>query len=528
MRIQKMRLEGFRAFDDPFDLDLEGGKNLLLYGENGSGKSSIYLALRRFFEECCDDISNHRNHFSKTDRESGVSICFDNAGVEDNPTCKWCSENGHPLSIPEAPDDCSISPELRSILVDGARRSGFLDYRAMLRTSLLSSPLPRSNKGPAIHNAIYGAEMAGLEKQLFDLVTLSVLAGVPVTVSGGSEETIGKLIRAVFENRPNSRRPHDLVAANSHANRFNQAFNSILPDLQASLTNFLGYFESSCLEIDFHPVSLAWDKTLPSLVGAELVPEIRFRGQPLDDYHLCLNEARLSALALCLFLAGVVLSDNDYDNPDHPRILVLDDAVIGLDLQNRLPLLRILSSDVFKNYQILLLTYDRVWFDLARGHLQDKKRWIHKELVVDEGAGYLVPHLKPSGSDLDRAREHLTSGDLKAAAVYARSAFENKLRNVCESKGIKLKFKKETRLIGAGMLWDGIVSRQREREQKRKSGAEVANFVPNELEIAVETMRSTVLNQLSHTGTCNLVGAEVKAAIATIQQVIDHDFPRAK
>jgi Fe-S cluster assembly ATPase SufC len=42
MKITRIRLQGIRAFDEPFELDLAGGKNLLLHGANGSGKSSIY------------------------------------------------------------------------------------------------------------------------------------------------------------------------------------------------------------------------------------------------------------------------------------------------------------------------------------------------------------------------------------------------------------------------------------------------------------------------------------------------------
>src|SRR5439155_12598993 len=137
-------------------------------------------------------------------------------------------------------------------------------------------------------------------------------------------------------------------------------------------------------------------------------------------------------------LAGVLLSDNDYDNPDYPRFLVLDDALIGLELQNRLPVIRILTSDAFKNYQIFLFTYDRVWFDLARGHLREKDGWLHWELIADEDTGHLIPRQRSSQSDLERAKEHLNNGDLKAAAVYARSAFEWKLRNVCEKHGIKI------------------------------------------------------------------------------------------
>jgi hypothetical protein len=312
----------------------------------------------------------------------------------------------------------------------------------------------------------------------------------------------------------------------AYANAFNQAFNAKLPELEIKLAQFLNHFENHQLTVKFQPASLAWDKPSLELKGAELIPEITFRGKPVTDHHQFLNEARLSALATCMFLAGVLLSDNDYANPAYPRFLVLDDALIGLELQNRLPILRILTSDEFKNYQIFLLTHDRVWFDLARGHLTEKDGWLHREQLADEDTGHLIPRQRSSESDLERAKIHLGNGDLKASAVYARSAFEWKLRNVCEKNGIKVGFKSDADKTGAGVLWDGIVLRQREREEQRQKGSQVPDFVPIALEKAVETMRSTVLNKLSHTGSSGLVPSEVATAITTVENVFKHAFPK--
>ena len=530
MKITKISLQNFRAFDEPFDLDLDGGKNLLLHGENGSGKSSIYFALKRFFEERGDDIAKHHNLFSPETRAPYVRVHIkgkDASGGDQDQEFHWDVADGHPLPVSKDPATAPISAELRSMLVDGARRSGFLDYRMMLRTHLLSSPLSRSNWGPKIHDTIYGEEAKGLEAQLFDLISLVVLAGVRVTIAGGGETTIGTLIRRVWENRPSARYKNVLANSNWHANAFNQAFNAKLPELETKLAEFLNYFENHQLSIKFQPVSLAWDKPTLDLMGAELIPQITFREKAVIDHHQFLNEARLSALATCLFLAGVFLSDNDYTNPAYPRFLVLDDTLIGLDLQNRLPVLRILTSDGFKNYQIFLLTHDRVWFDLARGHLRGEDRWLHKELLADESTGHLIPRQKSSESDLENARKHLANGDLKAAAVYARSAFEWKLRNVCEKYGIKIAFKADVDRIGAGALWDGIIQRQREREEQKAKGVQVHDFVPTDLKIAVETMRSTVLNKLSHTGASGLVHSEVATAITTVESVCVHQFPQS-
>jgi len=51
MRIAKIEIKDFRAFPGPgtYIFDLDDGKNLLIYGENGSGKSSLFYALLEFF-----------------------------------------------------------------------------------------------------------------------------------------------------------------------------------------------------------------------------------------------------------------------------------------------------------------------------------------------------------------------------------------------------------------------------------------------------------------------------------------------
>ena len=51
MKITKIEIKNFKAFRGPDVIDLgEKGQNLLLYGENGSGKTSLYEALKFFLE----------------------------------------------------------------------------------------------------------------------------------------------------------------------------------------------------------------------------------------------------------------------------------------------------------------------------------------------------------------------------------------------------------------------------------------------------------------------------------------------
>ena len=50
-KINGIVINGFKAFPSLHTIELEG-KHLLMYGENGSGKSSIYYALHCIFNSC--------------------------------------------------------------------------------------------------------------------------------------------------------------------------------------------------------------------------------------------------------------------------------------------------------------------------------------------------------------------------------------------------------------------------------------------------------------------------------------------
>ena len=76
MRLAKIEIKDFRAFPGPgtyaFDL---GGKNLLVYSENSSGKSSLFRALVEFFNlDCRAKPALHKKPcFSTSFCASGVS-----------------------------------------------------------------------------------------------------------------------------------------------------------------------------------------------------------------------------------------------------------------------------------------------------------------------------------------------------------------------------------------------------------------------------------------------------------------------
>ncbi|NTU50732.1 MAG: AAA family ATPase, partial [Desulfobulbaceae bacterium] len=75
MRIQTITITDYKAFLGKHEINV-AGKNLFIYGENGSGKSSLYYALKDFFQSSIEDIelSELENIFVSKEKKGGVSV----------------------------------------------------------------------------------------------------------------------------------------------------------------------------------------------------------------------------------------------------------------------------------------------------------------------------------------------------------------------------------------------------------------------------------------------------------------------
>lgn len=72
--MQKININSFKAFKDSIEISLPANKNLLLYGENGSGKSSIFEAIRLIF--FWTKISNQLNGAHTPEEQAQIENDF--------------------------------------------------------------------------------------------------------------------------------------------------------------------------------------------------------------------------------------------------------------------------------------------------------------------------------------------------------------------------------------------------------------------------------------------------------------------
>ncbi len=497
MKISRISLRDFRGFPGPDDcsLDLDQGRNLLLYGENGSGKSSIFEALKGVF--------NHHEPATFGDRYANVFTSAEDGFVSIDLT------DANPGEYRWDQGDVPSGDAEEAQYLDIARRAVFLDYRDLLKTHFIHREAARIN--------------------LFDLLVESLLADVDF----GDGQALSKHWKLLQdhegtqppreldddddESDPPSRYEVISGLANDFKNRLDgllhtptehqpclvDTANNLLASLDPNLRIALRVTETLC-----PPKSLfTWKKRFDRRA---VFLEVTYAGHtPTHPGHF-LNEARLTAIALSLFLAGAKLNRPAAANGQTLRLLVLDDVLIGLDIAHRIPLLNLLKSE-FSDWQTFIFTHDLTWFEMARQQVDDNE-WAICELFCEQRPGepFERPVLRQGGANgfLKRAKDHLQAGEKRAAAVYVRAAFEEKIRKYCSDKSISLPFKSNPSQIDGDTFLNAAETRVKNRGHWKLYG---------DLFHRLKMLRKVILNPLSHSNLVNIVRPEIADSIEAIE-----------
>jgi energy-coupling factor transporter ATP-binding protein EcfA2 len=459
MRIQTIEIIDYKAFLGTHKISV-GGKNLFIYGENGSGKSSLYYALKDFFQSSIEDIdiAGLENIFVPTGKEgkAGVKVSFkpNPATGKGDKHYRWDSATNDSRDAA----DTSIR--------DGNKLKSFLTYKHLL----------------AIHHLKKDEEI-----NLFDLLVNGVLKHFKYSLTGGKE--LGELWAAVEETlaRPTGKEyqtPKKKADGNAAIKAFNEAFGELFKQespeyILKHAQPFLDYFSHNLtLKLRFAQVRPSSDYL--GVEGDQVHVELYYAGKPIDKPHLFLNEARLSAIAISIYLGMI----KRHVQGIPCKVLFLDDIFIGLDIANRLPLISILENE-FPDYQVFITTYDKPWFEHASGFLERQTGWKTMEFYAQSCAdGTEIPVIFDNQDLLDKAQYHLQQCDYKAAAVYTRSAFEKLIRKQCEKKKKAVVFKPRLKDYTTEDFW------------KATKGD-----LPQQVQNDIETYRPLVLNAFSHYNT---------------------------
>ena len=90
MRITGIEIANYRGFaGDSFKLSLEHGENLLVYGENGAGKSSLYNSLKDFLYAATNKSANLEQRRNRDNPTGAAAIRISTVNRSFAPGAGW-------------------------------------------------------------------------------------------------------------------------------------------------------------------------------------------------------------------------------------------------------------------------------------------------------------------------------------------------------------------------------------------------------------------------------------------------------
>lgn len=465
MHITSIIINNFRAFYKQECIDIPKGNNLLVYGENGSGKSSFFRAIHDFFKSSRTDVIFEKNSFRQTD-DGFVEIFFTDASDLDVPV-------PYIFHSVAANTNTNTAPYVQRAFKAG----GFLTYVQLLKTYLIESKGKNPNLFEVLVNNI-------LSDHIIPFDNITTLSSEWKRIS-----TILTMNRNYFEFREAVRQ------GSNSLDPFNDSLAVILTDLEIELNRLLcDYFDHE-ITVTITGLRVA-ETNYKHLSNKDIRFNINYTNHPINDgYQYYLNEARLSALAICTYLASLKI------NPPNAqyKILFLDDVFIGLDTSNRIPLINIINNE-FQDYQVFITTYDKNWFDVAREHI-NTAGWSLMEMYYDritsinpDGSKTVLRDepaiVNPSATYIKRAKEYFKAKDYAATANYLRKEMERLVKS-------KLPFEYRTTQTDNWGTND-ITKLDTLIQNLVKYYDDCGEFIPPYVKDTFSILRNTILNPMSH------------------------------
>lgn len=441
-KINGIVINGFKAFPSLHTIELDG-KHLLMYGENGSGKSSIYYALHCIFNSYRKP-DNGKKYFDKSNSQNLINRFFSPKDDSDKPyvAVNWFIGARNPFLSTVSEYGCvgfDRLAELETFFVNHQLLNGFFNFTNSNSINLF--PIFLREILPYKYINEQGTYMSLMYEQI--------------------EDEALKL-----NNRSSTKKINEMIDI------FNSELESFIGDINIAVSDiYKNYFKTEGEQdlsiiltypkvnpnpdIYFDGFRLKWDNRLiknqkgelertqnKSLIEPIIGIEIKEGGIEIPKPHVYFNEAKLTAIALSIrfaLLRGINPADDTV--PPEGSFLALDDMLISLDMSNRAKVVDFLLK-ISSKYKIYLFTHDRAFFEHFKERIYFANRskgvakedgWLFKELYKDDTSTN-NPKEFNSESDIARARKHYEEFDYPAAANYLRKAVEAMVNEVFPPK----------------------------------------------------------------------------------------------
>ena len=444
-KIQSIHINNFKFFGESEPIEL-GGKNLLLYGENGSGKSSIYNALYTLMEAATKEPNGVQKYFqplSQNNSESLINIHANEVGegqydsyieVED--------DKGKTYRLSNTDTALCGDDEFR----ESQRASGFINYQSLFHFQLF-----RNSEKSNLHEVFKHAIIPYLPCSKFEYQGKELTTVYDLFKAYLNYKTIkqpnhkGELV--IYKGKDLYKNYLKLQA------KINEELSGVIEYVNEQLPHYLhqlGYSFNAYLRfteqghkkydrwLDFQPFGVYLE--IDEYDGKKFDEEA-----PIIHPNVFLNEAKMSALAFAIRWAILTKPAGEEVATDRLRIIVLDDLMISLDMSNREKMIRFLLDDAHtKKCQLLFLTHERMLFDAMfrelglRYSVDEAKNledeWIILEMYDHEVNGKHFPLIQPHLSAYGRALAYFNGSDrpidYMASGNALRQAIEGEFKRI--------------------------------------------------------------------------------------------------
>ncbi len=393
-KIIKIEVSAFKGFSSPIELDLQNCPNLLIYGENGSGKSSLYWALyyalrgdTNFLNENGLENNNIRNIYASADDKTYVKLYFDTR------------------EIYEFSEDAVVSEELQKEIKNGFYASEIINYK-----SLYSFHNFRNDEKIDLFDVFRHEFFPFWEDNTYGMFDnwyrnfgerLRTLRGLGIDTKQNPLKY--KKLREELEvfSKALGQKTMLLVPL------LNEWYQKLTKETEISISLSCGYTKLP--------------QKANQLENSTISMDLELGGKKISNPHNYLNEARLNMVALAIHLAHIDLRLATSEI----KLLILDDLLLSLDMSNRDKILNLIFKEFVDKYQVFIFTHDEGFYNLIK-HKTLSRDWIGYKIYEDKINK--KPHIKLDEDDFHKAKRFFEDREFDACANHLRKEAERLLK----------------------------------------------------------------------------------------------------
>ena len=431
--INRIHICGFKAFPNDFELQLEG-KNLLMYGENGSGKSSIYYALHCMFQaplkpdagkKYFDPASEqHLKNLNNLETDSKIWIDFDGR----HPFIYNIDKEGYQFTLLGGKHP--LPAQINGCFVNHQFLFHFFNFRNSQRINLF--PVFIKDILPFCKDDNTGLHIG----EMYDEITASIIKKGrhihPDYIS--NIEYFNKAVKKVVEDiniYASDRYNESFKDENDNELvirlRYDSNFDKPEDDTNEYWLKYDNIIELVKENGEIKERKSSYKKLNEPFIGLEIsekMPDGNLR--KIVKPHTYFNEAKLTAIALSVRFALL-----NIEKPADGRFLALDDMLISLDMSNRAKVVDFLLK-ISDKYKIYLFTHDKMFFEYFK-HKTKKNQdaWVYKEIYMDYDK---TPYIRNSEDYLGQAEHYIKQHEYEIAGNFLRKAAELLCKNFLPNK----------------------------------------------------------------------------------------------